>query len=82
MVCFQGADRCLWERRIGHGQTKIPQLKLGKGEAFVKTRLKRLAQEDETWEADFRALPKPISQSTTHYFGLVVSQPDGFLLAE
>ena len=30
------------------------ELKLGKGSAFVKTRLKRLRQEDETWEADFR----------------------------
>ena len=52
-------------------------LKLGKGSAFVKSRLKRLRQEDETWEADFRALPKPIMQSETHYIGMVVSQPDG-----
>jgi hypothetical protein len=34
---------------------------LGKGAAFVKSRFKRLHQEDETWEADFRALPKPIT---------------------
>lgn len=59
-----------------------PQLKLGKGATFVKTRLKRLAQEVETWEADFRALPRPMSQSITHYLGMVVSQPDGFLLAD
>ena len=59
-----------------------PQLKLGEGAAFVKTRLKRLPQEDETWEADFRALPKPLTQTATHYYGLVVSQPDGFLLAD
>jgi hypothetical protein len=57
-------------------------LKLGKGAAFVKSRFKRLRQEDETWEADFRALPKPITQSATRYIGLVVTQPDGFLLAE
>jgi hypothetical protein len=57
-------------------------LKLGKGAAFVKSRFKRLRQEDETWEADFRALPKPITQSATRYLGLVVTQPDGFLLAE
>ena len=38
------------------------KLKLGKGAAFVKSRLKRLRQEDETWEADFRALPKAITQ--------------------
>src|SRR5262245_47402000 len=34
------------------------KLKLGKGAAFVKSRPKRLRQEDETWEADFQALPK------------------------
>jgi len=58
------------------------KLKLGKGAAFVKSRLRRLRQEDETWEADFRALPKPITQSETHYLGLVVTQPDGSLLAD
>ncbi len=58
------------------------KLKLGKGAAFVKSRFKRLRQEDETWEADFRALPKPITQSETHYLGLVVTEPDGFLLAD
>ena len=59
------------------------ELKLGKGATFfVKSRLKRLRQEDETWEADFRALPKPPTQSDTHYLGMVVTQPDGFYLAE
>ncbi len=58
------------------------KLKLGKGAAFVKSRFKRLRQEDETWEADFQALPKPITQSETHYLGLVVAQPDGPLLAD
>ncbi len=58
------------------------KLKLGKGNAFVKSQLKRLHQEDETWEADFRALPKPISQSTTHYVGMVLTQPYGYLRAE
>jgi hypothetical protein len=58
------------------------KLKLGKGAAFVKSRFKRLRQEDETWEADFRVLPKPITQTETHYFGLVVDQPDGALLAD
>ena len=58
------------------------QLKLGKGSAFVKTRLMRLPQEDETWEADFRALPQAITQSATHYLGMVLTQPNGFLLAE
>src|SRR5205823_5017420 len=58
------------------------KLKLGKGAAFVKSGLKRLRQEYDTWEADFRALPKPMMQSKTHYLGMVVTQPDGFYLAE
>lgn len=57
------------------------KLKLGKGAAFVKGRLKRLTQEDETWEADFTALPKPLSQSVTHYLGMA-ADPKGSLLAE
>lgn len=57
------------------------KLKLGKGSAFVKSRLKNLPHRDETWEADFRALPKPIMQSETHYLGMVVTE-DGSLLAD
>jgi hypothetical protein len=58
------------------------ELKLGKGAAFDESLLKRLRQADDTWEADFRALPKPITQSETHYLGLVVTEPDGSLLAD
>jgi hypothetical protein len=61
---------------------KADSLKLGKGTAFDKARLKRLRQEDETWEADFRALPKPITQSETHYLGLVVTKRGGSVLAD
>src|SRR5262249_2247730 len=57
------------------------RLKLGKGAAFVKGRLKRLRHENETWEADFQALPKPITQSQTPCLGLVVA-PDGSFLAD
>lgn len=57
------------------------KLVLGKGAAFVKSALKRLHQEDETWEADFQALPKPITQSRTDYRGMVVA-PDGSTLAD
>jgi hypothetical protein len=57
------------------------KLTLGKGAAFAKARLKSLRQEDETWEADFQALPKPITQSQTHYLGMVVA-PDGSFLAD
>ena len=58
------------------------KLKLGKGAAFVKSQLRRLRQENETWEADFRALPKPIMQRVTQYVGMVLTRPDGFLRAE
>jgi hypothetical protein len=58
------------------------KLRLGKGVAFDKSRLKRLTQRDETWEADFRALPKPIGQNVTEYRGMVVTKKGGSLLAD
>jgi hypothetical protein len=61
---------------------KRSKLNLGQGSAFPKARLKRLPQADETWEADFRTLPKPITQSTTNYLGLVVTRPGGHVLAQ
>jgi hypothetical protein len=61
---------------------KEEKLKLGKGVAFVKTRLKRLPQGDETWEADFQALPQPIMQTETHYYGMVITKKGGSLLAD
>lgn len=57
------------------------KLKLGKGVAFVKSRLKRLPQEDDTWEADFQALPQPIMKSKTEYLGMVIEKQDGWFLA-
>jgi hypothetical protein len=54
-----------------------PRLKLGKRAAFVKANLKRLPQVEETWEADFRALPRPAGQTDTHYLGLAVALPRG-----
>ena len=54
-----------------------PRLKLGKRAAFVKTHLKRLPQEEETWAVDFRALPRPAGQSDTHFLGLAVALPRG-----
>ena len=53
------------------------KLKLGKSASFVKTQLKQLKQENDTWEADFRALPKSKGESETHYLGLVVALPRG-----
>jgi hypothetical protein len=58
------------------------KLKLGEGAAFVKGHLKRLPQSDETWEADFQALPRPIMQSETHYQGMVVARKGDTLLAD
>ena len=59
---------------MGHAQG---QLKLGKSASFVKTHLKQLKQESDTWEADFRALPTPQGGTATHYLGLVVALPNG-----
>lgn len=53
------------------------RLKLGKRASFVKTHLKQLPQEKETWEVDFRALPKPADQADTHYLRLAVALPRG-----
>jgi hypothetical protein len=58
------------------------KLKLGKGADCVKSSLKRLTQRDETWEADFRMLPKPIGQSVTEYRGMVVTKEGGSLLSD
>jgi hypothetical protein len=55
------------------------ELRLGKGVAFVKGRWKRLRQENDTGEADFQALPKPILQSQTHSRGMVVALDGSFL---
>jgi hypothetical protein len=49
-------------------------LKLGKGSAFVKSRLRRLPQSDDVWEADF--LPQ-----ADHWMGLVVEQEHGAVFA-
>src|SRR5262249_26665196 len=54
-----------------------PRLKLGKRAAFVKTHLKQLPGQEETWEVDFRALPKPAGQAEPHYLGRAVALPRG-----
>ncbi len=58
------------------------KLKLGEGAAFDPARLKELTQENETWEADFEALPKPPSQNERHFLGMVVSKKGRCILAE
>jgi hypothetical protein len=56
--------------------------KLQKGVHFDKARLKRLPQKQETWEADFRTMPKPMMQTQTHYLGLVVNKRNGSVLTD
>jgi hypothetical protein len=60
----------------------VDELKLGKGVAFVKSRLIRLPACDEAWEADFRALPQLIMQNEPHHLGMVVTKKGGRLLAD
>ena len=42
-------------------------LKLGKGAAFVKSRLRRLPQDDDVWEADFL-------READYWMGVVIEQ--------
>ncbi|MBI2806642.1 MAG: hypothetical protein HYX68_16800 [Planctomycetes bacterium] len=58
------------------------KLKLGEGAAFDPARLKELPQENETWEADFEALPKPPKQNERHFLGMIVSKKSRCILAE
>lgn len=58
------------------------KLKLGDGAAFDPARLKELPQENETWEADFEALPQPPAQNERQFLGMVVSKKSRCILAE
>jgi hypothetical protein len=53
------------------------KLKLGKGAAFVKSRLRRLPQKDDAWEVDFRLMP-----SWGCWVGTVISQTDDYIRAD
>jgi len=59
------------------------RLQLGKGVSFfVKTRLRRLNQEDETWEADFFAMPCSDSEHDSVWWGIVLSHSHDNVLAQ
>ncbi len=45
----------------------------GEGTALDAGRLSRVPQGEVTWEADFRALPKPLTQTETRYLGVVTA---------
>jgi hypothetical protein len=58
------------------------KLKLGKGAAFVKTRLRRLHQEDDTWEADFFPIPCSGGRHERVWMGMVLSHSHDYVLAQ
>jgi hypothetical protein len=58
-------------------------LRLGKGASFfVKTRLRQLRQEDDTWEADFFPLPCSESEHGGVWWGIVLSPTHENVLAQ
>src|SRR5260370_10874631 len=59
------------------------RLKLGKGASFfVKTQLRRLRQEDDTWEADFFPIPCSDSEHDSVWWGIVLSHDHDKVLAQ
>jgi hypothetical protein len=59
------------------------KLKLGKGASFfVKSQLRRLRQEDETWEADFFPIPCSDSKQGCVWWGIVLSHDHDKVLAQ
>jgi hypothetical protein len=58
------------------------KLKLGKGAAFVKSRLKYLRQEEDTWEADFFPIPCSSGRHDSVWWGLVLSHAHEYVLAQ
>jgi hypothetical protein len=59
-----------------------PRPKLGKGSAFVKSQLKYLQQEDDTWEADFFPIPCSGGRNDTVWMGMVLSHGHEYVLAQ
>jgi hypothetical protein len=58
-------------------------LKLGKGASFfVKTQLRRLRQEDDTWEADFFPIPCSDAEHDSVWWGIVLSHDHDNVLAQ
>lgn len=58
------------------------KLKLGKGSYFVKTRLRQLKQEDDTWETDFFPVPSPDARVGDMWLGLVLGHAHDNVLAQ
>jgi hypothetical protein len=58
------------------------RLKLGKGAWFVKSRLKYLPQEGDTWEADFFPIPCSGGKYDSVWMGMVLSHAHDYVLAQ
>jgi hypothetical protein len=59
-------------------------LKLGKGSAFVKSKLRYLPQADDVWEVDFQPVPEQVVKRLPRgepWLGLVVGVPERLHLA-
>src|SRR3954471_5865382 len=59
-------------------------LKLGKGSAFVKSKLRYLPRTDDVWEVDFQPVPEQVWKRLPRgelWLGLVVSVPERLHLA-
>src|SRR5438128_6770465 len=61
----------------------LERLKLGKGASFfVKAQLRRLRQENDTWEADFFPIPCSDSEHEGVWWGIVLSHEHDKVLAQ
>jgi Domain of unknown function (DUF6930) len=59
------------------------RLELGKSKSFfVKAQLRRLSQEDETWEADFFPIPCADAEHDSVWWGIVLSHAHENVLAQ
>ncbi len=56
-------------------------LQLGKGTAFVKTKLRHVPQLEDTWEADFQPIPGKRRGQTEFWLGMALEQEGGGVLA-
>jgi hypothetical protein len=61
---------------------KDEKLKLGKGAAFVQSRLKYLPQEEDIWETDFFPVPPSEDEREFAWMGLVLSHAHDYDLAQ
>jgi hypothetical protein len=76
MTCDQGSDPVVEYHE---------PLKLGKGAAFVKSKLRNLPQTDDEWEVEFQPISEQVCRRVNQgelWLGLVVSVPERLHLAD